>query len=142
LPAIAGFDVGMLPRARESLSGRPRPMAVWGDWLAGRGELRQLLSAKLSDPAAVRAEVYAVRKAGLDPDLPPPVLHRLTMISSLWGFSSAEAREYAEARASGDMSVLCSLLRRNRAFVTRTRREFPYAVETAFCPAPVPAINV
>jgi hypothetical protein len=27
-------------------------------------------------------EVRAARKAGLDPDLPPPVLHRLAMISS------------------------------------------------------------
>ncbi len=44
LSAIAGFDIGMLQQARETLSGRPRLMAVWEDWLAGRGELRQLLS--------------------------------------------------------------------------------------------------
>ena len=117
-------------------------MAVRDEWVAGRGDLRELLRANLPDPAAVRAEIRALRKAGLDPDLPPPALHRLTMIFSLGGFSSTEAREYAEARASGDMSVLCSLLRRSCAFVTRTRREFSRAVEAAFCPAPVPAIDV
>ena len=68
-------------------------MAVWGDWLAGRGDLRQLLRATGLDAAAVRAEIRAVRAAELDPDLPPPVLHDLAMYSSLWGFSTAEARE-------------------------------------------------
>jgi hypothetical protein len=42
LPAIAGFDVGALQRAGDRLSGRPRLMAVWDDWLAGKGDLRQL----------------------------------------------------------------------------------------------------
>jgi hypothetical protein len=41
-----------------------------GDWRARKGELRQLPRALGSNDAEVRA----VRKAGLDPDLPPPVL--------------------------------------------------------------------
>ena len=116
-------------------------MAVWDDWLAGKGGLRQLLHAQVPDGAAVRAEIRPVRKAGLDPDLPPPVLHRLAMISSLWGFSEAQAREYAEALASEDMRTQRRLLRRSRAFVARTRREFSRAVKAAFRPAPVPTID-
>jgi hypothetical protein len=85
LPAVAGFRPGLLEAARDKLSDRPRTMAVWEHWVAGRGGLRELLQARLSDPAAVRAEIRAVRNAGLDPDLPPPVLHRLAMISSLVG---------------------------------------------------------
>ena len=60
---------GILERAREKLSGRPGSIAVWDDWLAGRGDLRQLLTANLKDAAAVRAEIRAARNAGLDPDL-------------------------------------------------------------------------
>jgi hypothetical protein len=45
--------------------------------------LRQLLQARLPDPAAVRAEIRAVRAVGIDPDLPPPLLHRLATVSSL-----------------------------------------------------------
>ncbi len=71
-PAVAGFHPGILEQARDKLSGRPRLMAVWDKWVAGRGYLRELLRARLSDPAAVRAEIRAVRNAGLDPDLPPP----------------------------------------------------------------------
>ena len=120
-------------------------MAVWEDWLKGKGkgDLRQLLRDQMLDPAAVRAEIRAVRKAGLDPDLPPPALHHLAMYSSLWGFSTAEAREYAEeALATEDMSTLHKLLGRNRAFLARTRHEFSRAVEAAFRPAPVPSIDV
>ena len=114
---------------------------VWEHWVAGRGGLRELLQARLPDGAAVRAEIHAVRKAGLDPELPPPVLHRLAMISSLWGFSAAQAREYAEALASEDMRELHRLLRYNRTFIARTRREFSRAVNAAFRPAPVPTID-
>ncbi len=64
------------------------------------------------------------------------------MISSLWGFSEAQAREYAEALASEDMRTQRRLLRRSRAFVARTRREFSRAVDAAFRPAPVPTIGV
>ena len=116
-------------------------MAVWDDWLAGKGDLRRLLHAQVPDGAAVRAEIRAVRKAGLDPDLPPPVLHRLAMISSLWGFSAAQTREYAEALASEDMPTQRRLLRRSRAFVARTRPEVTRAVAAAFRPAPVPTID-
>ena len=142
LPAVAGFDIDALRRARERLSGRPRLMAVWDDWLVGKGGLRQLLHAQVPDGAAVRAEIRAVRKAGLDPELPPPVLHRLAMISSLWGFSEAQAREYAEALASEDMRELHRLLRYNRTFIARTRLEFSRVVKAAFRPAPVPTIDV
>lgn len=45
LPAVADFRPGLLERARARLSRRPRLMAVWEDWLAGRGELRELLAA-------------------------------------------------------------------------------------------------
>ena len=38
------------------------------------------------------------------------------------------------------MSTLHKLLRRNRAFLARTRREFSHAVEAAFRPASVPAV--
>ena len=114
---------------------------MWEHWVADRGDLRELLQARLLDPAAVRAEIRAVRKAGLDPDLPPPVLHRLAIISSLWGFSKAEAREYAEALASEDMRELRRLLRHNRTFIARTRLEFSRAVDAAFRPAPVPTID-
>ena len=117
-------------------------MAVWEDWLAGRGDLPRLVAANLKDASAVRAEIHAAWQAGLDPDLPPPVLHRLAMISSLWGFSEAQAREYAEALASEDMRTPRRLLRRSRAFVARTRREFSRAVKAAFRPAPVPTIGV
>ncbi len=141
LRAVAGFDIDALQRARDRLSGRPRLMAVWDDWLAGKGGLRQLLHAQVPDGAAVRAEISAVRKAGLDPDLPPPILHRLAMISSLWGFSKAQAREYAEALASEDMRALHRLLRHNQTFIARTRVEFSRAVDAAFHPAPVPTID-
>ncbi len=58
-------------------------MPVWDDWVAGRGDLRHMLSAELPDGTAVHAQIYAVRKTGLDPDLPPPRPHRLSMIFSL-----------------------------------------------------------
>ncbi len=90
-----------------------------------------------SHPSTPRGEV----QAGLDPDLPPPVLHRLAMISSLWGFSAAQAREYAEALASEDMRELHRLLRHNQTFIARTRVEFSRAVNAAFRPAPVPTID-
>ncbi len=130
-----------MPTRRERLPGRPRLIAVWDDWLGGKGGLRQLLQAQVPDGAAVRAEIRAARKAGLDPELPPPVLHRLAMISSLWGFSEAQAREYAEALASEDMRELRRLLRHNRTFIARTRVEFSRAVNAAFRPAPVPTID-
>jgi hypothetical protein len=114
LPAVAGFRPGLLEAARDKLSGRPRTMAVWERWVAGRGDLRNLLQARQLDPAAVRAEMRAVRNAGLDPDLPPPVLHRLAMISSLWGFSADDARDYSAALAAGDWRVLRDLLRQTR----------------------------
>ena len=77
LPAVAGFRPGLFDRTRDKLSGRPRLMAVREHWTAVRGVLRQLLQARLPDPAAVRAEIRAVRNAGPDPGLPPPLLHRL-----------------------------------------------------------------
>jgi hypothetical protein len=140
LPAVAGFRPGLLEAARDKLSGRPRTMAVWDDWVAGRGDLRQLLQARLLDPAAVRAEIRAVRHAGLDPDLPPSVLHRLAMISSLWGFSAGDARRYSAALAAGDWRALRVLLRQNRAFVARRQRGFSRMVDAAFRPAPVPVL--
>ena len=115
---------------------------MWEHWVAGRGDLRELLQALLSDSAAVRAEVRAVRNAGLDPDLPPPVLHRLAMISSPWGFSAAQAREYSEALAAGDWRALQDLLRQNRAFVARSQRDFSRMAGAAFRPVPVPVLPV
>ena len=129
-----------MPTGRERLPGRPRLMAVWDDWLAGKGGLRQLLQAQVPDGAAVRAEIRAVRKAGLDPDLPPPVLQRLAMISSLWGFSADDARAYSAALAAGDWRALRELLRQNRAFVARGQRDFSRMVDAAFRPAPVPVL--
>ena len=68
----------------------------------------------------MRAEIRAVRNAGLDPGLPPPLLHRLAVMSSLWGFSADDAREYSAALAAGDWRALRLLLRQNRAFVARS----------------------
>ncbi len=48
-----------------------------GDAAAVCGDLRELPQALLPDPAAVRAEIRALRNAGLGPDLRPPLLHRL-----------------------------------------------------------------
>src|SRR3712207_7687141 len=42
--------------------------------------LRQLLHARMSDLAAVRAEIHVVRRAGLDLGLSPPLLHRLAIL--------------------------------------------------------------
>ncbi len=95
LPAVAGFRPGLFDRTRDKLSGRPRLMAVWEHWTAVRGVLRQLPQARLADPAAVRAEIRALRNAGLDPGLPPPLLHRLAMVSSLWGFSASRRSDSA-----------------------------------------------
>ncbi len=61
---------------------------------AVRGDLRQLLQARLPGPAAVRAGIRAVRNAGPGPGL-PPLLYRLAVVSSLWGFSAEQAREYS-----------------------------------------------
>ena len=77
MPAVAGFRPGLLQAAQDKLSGRPRTMAVWDDWVAGRGDLRELLQARLADPATMRAEIRAMRSAGLDPArlaaaAPPP----------------------------------------------------------------------
>jgi len=115
-------------------------MAVSDDWLGGKGGLRRLLRARLPDPAAVRAEIRAVRNAGLDPDLPPPLLHRLVVVSSLWGFSADDASRYSATLAAGDWRALQELLRRNRAFVARGQRGFSRMVDAAFRPAPVPVI--
>ena len=113
---------------------------MWDKWVGGRGDLRELLQAWLPDPAAVRAEIRAVRDAGLDPDLPPPLLHRLAMVSSLWGFSADDAREYCVALAAGDWRALRLLLRQNRAFVARSQRDFSRMVGAAFRAAPVPVL--
>ena len=42
------------------------------------------------------------------------------MVSSLWGFSADDAREYSAALAAGDWRALRQLLRQNRAFVARS----------------------
>ncbi len=102
--------------------------------------LRDLLRARLPDPAAVRAEIHAVRNAGPDPDQPPPLLHRLAMVSSLWGFAADGAREYSAALAAGDWRALRELPRQNRAFVARGQRDFSRMVGAAFRPAPAPVL--
>ena len=96
--------------------------------------------ARLPDAAAVGAQINAVRNAGVDHDLPPPLLHRLAMVSSLWGFSADDAREYPTALAAGDWLALRDLLRQNLAFVARGRHGFSRVVGAAFRPAPVPVL--
>ena len=88
----------------------------------------------------MRAAIHAVRNAGTGPDLPPPLLHRLAVVSSLWGFSADGAREYSAALAAGDWRALRELLRQNRAFVAHGRRGFSRVVGVAFRPAPVPVL--
>ncbi len=112
-------------------------MAVWKHRVAGRGGLRRLLHARLADTAAVRAEIRAVRNAGPGPDLPPPLLHRLAVVSSLWGFSADDARGYSATLAAGGWRALQDLLRQNRAFVARGQRSFSRVVGAAFRPVPV-----
>ena len=56
-----------------------------------------------------------MRAAGM----PPPLFYCLAVVSSLWGFSADDAREYSAALAVGDWRALRDLLRRNRAFVVR-----------------------
>ena len=62
------------------------------------------------------------------------------MISSLWGFSADDAREYSAALAAGDWRALRELLRQNRAFVARGQRDLSRVVGAAFRPAPVPEL--
>jgi hypothetical protein len=111
-----------------------------GGGVAGRSALRELLQARLPDPAAVRAGGRAVRDAGPDPDLPPPLFHCLSVVSSLWSFSADDARECSAALAAGDRRRLRRLLERNRKFVARSQRQFARMVRTAFRPVPVPAL--
>ncbi len=72
----------------------------------------------------MRGNLAAVRKAGLDPDIPPPFFDRLAMVESLWGFGEAEAAEYARALAAGDGAALARLLRRSRRFAREARAGF------------------
>ena len=76
----------------------------------GRGDSRDLLHARLPDSAAVRAGGRAVRDAGPDPDLPPPLFHCLPVVSSMWSFSADDARECSAALAAGDRRRLRRLL--------------------------------
>ncbi len=109
---------------------------MWDKWVGGRGDLREVLP----DPPAVRADIRALRNAGLDPGLPPPLLHRLAMVSSLWGFSADKARGYSAALAAGDWRALRLLLRHNHAFVAGSQRGFSRMIDAAFRPAPVPVL--
>ncbi len=59
---------------------------------------------------------------------------------SLWGFSADDARGYSAALAAGGWRALRLLLRQNRAFVARSRRDFSRMVGAAFRPAPVPEL--
>ncbi len=72
----------------------------------------------------MRAEIRAVRNAGLDPGLPPPLLHRLAVMSSLWGFSADDAREYSAALAAGDTNGHTRFVGRR---VPSSSRMFPRA---------------
>ncbi len=109
---------------------------------AVRGDLRDLLQARLPDPAAVRAEIRAVRNAGLSPDLPPPLLHRLAMVSSLWGISADDAREYlAAAVAAGDEAAMAKMLRQKRRFAEVGLAELTAAVDRTLRPGGVPALG-
>ncbi len=62
------------------------------------------------------------------------------MVSSLWGFSADDAREYSAALAAGDWRALRLLLRHNRVFIAGSQRDFSRMVAAAFRPAPVPVL--
>ncbi len=87
-------------RVRDTFAGRRRPS----------GAARPTAGVGADDVAAARPAASpplpefptAVRNAGLGSGLPPPLLHRLAMISSLWGFSADDAREYSAALAAGE----------------------------------------
>ncbi len=67
----------------------------------------------------MRAAIRAVRNAGPGPGL-PPLLYRLAVVSSLWGFSAEQAREYSATLAAGDWRRLRRLLKRDRKLVARS----------------------
>ena len=85
-------------------------MAVWDKWIAGRGDLRELLRTNLPDPATVSAEI---RAAGATPNIPPEFLHRLGLAACAWGFSTTEVAAFAAAVAAGDEAAMAKMLRQS-----------------------------
>ena len=109
---------------------------------AGRGDLRELLQARLLDPAAVRTEIRTVRHAGLDPGIPPEFFHRLGLAACIWGFSKTEVAEFAAAVAAGDEAVMAKMLRRKRRFAEIGLAALAAAVEGVLRPGGIPALGV
>ena len=109
---------------------------------AARGVLRQLLRANLPDPAAVRAEIRAVRAAGIDPDIPPEFFHRLGLAACIWGFSTTEVAEFAAAMAGGDEAAMAEMLRQKRRFAEIGLAELTAAVDRTLRPGGIPALGV
>ncbi len=149
LPAVVGIRDGDYERAAAELRNRPVVMAVWPRWLAGEGDLRDLLKAELlrrgtpetKVDVAVADNIRAVRQAGIDPDIPPEFFHRLGLAACTWGFSKAEAAAFHAAVVAGDQVTMARMLWEKRQYAERGLAELTAAVERALRPGDVPALG-
>ncbi len=124
-------------------------MAVWPRWLAGEGDLCGLLKAELlrgGTPEtkvniAVADNIRAVRRAGIDPDIPPEFFHRLGLAACTWGFSKAEAAAFDAAVVAGDQATMAEMLWEKRRYAEHGLAGLTAAVDRALRPGDVPALG-
>ncbi|MGK7866356.1 hypothetical protein [Falsiroseomonas sp. E2-1-a20] len=158
LPALLRFDPALWERAKRKLAGYKHLMAVWDHWVGGSADtaasngqapgedcepvsLRQLLQTRNIPVSTIRSNLAAVRKVGVDPELPPIVLQRMAMFSSVWGFTDAEASRFARALAEGNSKELDVLLGQSKEFLQQARLKHERLARLLDQPAAVPAIR-
>jgi hypothetical protein len=149
LPAVVGFRNGDYERAAAELRNRPVVMAVWPRWLEGEDDLRDLLKAELlrrGTPetkvnVAVADNIRAVRRADIDPDIPPEFFHRLGLATCTWGFSKAELAAFNAAMVAGDQATVAGMQWEKRRYAERGLAELAAAVDRALRPGDVPALG-
>jgi ATP/maltotriose-dependent transcriptional regulator MalT len=104
-------------------------------------ELRRRGMSEAKAKAAAADNLRAVREAGIDPDIPPEFLHRLSLAACTWYFSRGEAAAFAAALAAGDDAAVARMLLRKRRLAERGQDALVDAVRRALRPGEVPALG-
>ena len=83
-----------------------------------------------------------MRRAGIDPNIPPEFFHRLGLDACTWRFSKSDVASFAVAVAAGDEASMAKMLRQKRRFAEVGLAGLAAAVEGALRPGGIPALGV
>jgi hypothetical protein len=158
LNGLLTFDRGRLVSEKCPLEKNAALRAVWAEWTgeeepflgtpnngnlpAPPSSLRELLQSRQLSSVQITRTFEALRKIGIDPKLPPRMLHRLIIASSAWGFDDRTAGRLARAIKARDMTALKSLIDHNEKFLTKTRRDLLIIAKTLSKPARMPGRSI